>query len=483
MKLLVAIASYGVGNDKYLARLVQEYQSMSFAADVVVCSNVEKPVPAGVELIVGLPTRDPWSLPFAHKKILAERSGDYDLFIYSEDDMLLTERNLRAFLWASSILKDNELAGVFQFECDADGQRSFPAMHANFHWDPQSVEIRGSETFAYFTCEHSACYVLTRAQLQRAIASGGFLVPPYSGKYDLACTAATDPYTRCGFRKLICISKMEDFLVHHLPNKYVGTRFGTGEEQLRRELDVLLALGETRERPEPLFPTQTRFPDCAFSKDYREPAHLKALSLIPGNVRTVLSYGCGTGDTEARLADRGVRVTAVPLDRVIPGRELEEKCELLWGDLPGLREQLEGRSFDCLLLLNALRFVEDPAAVLATLARALSGPSQVVIVEPNMALWFLRARIRGGGNLRSFRDYRQSGVHRTSHGVLRCWCRQAGIAVNEIIDVVPERRQRASTLGLRFLDPWLGSEMIMAGERVMSGVASVSRQTGLSAGC
>ena len=42
MKMLVAIASYGTGNDDYLARLIREYHSMSFPVDIVVLSNVEK---------------------------------------------------------------------------------------------------------------------------------------------------------------------------------------------------------------------------------------------------------------------------------------------------------------------------------------------------------------------------------------------------------------------------------------------------------
>jgi hypothetical protein len=73
MKLLVAIASYGTSNDRYLKRLVEEYRSMSYGVDIVVLSNVAKPV-EGAEVRVGMPTKDPWSLPFAHKQVLAIES-------------------------------------------------------------------------------------------------------------------------------------------------------------------------------------------------------------------------------------------------------------------------------------------------------------------------------------------------------------------------------------------------------------------------
>ena len=38
----------------------------------------------------------------------------------------------------------------------------------------------------------------------------------------MLCSAATDPYTRCGLTKVINISRIDDFLLPHLPNKYVG---------------------------------------------------------------------------------------------------------------------------------------------------------------------------------------------------------------------------------------------------------------------
>jgi hypothetical protein len=43
--------------------------------------------------------------------------------------------------------------------------------------------------------DHSARFMLTCQQLQRAIRSGGFLVAPHRGRYDLAVTATTHPYT------------------------------------------------------------------------------------------------------------------------------------------------------------------------------------------------------------------------------------------------------------------------------------------------
>src|ERR1022692_4253123 len=97
LKILVAIASYGTGNDGYLSRLLDEYRKMPYDVHIVVLSNVQKHLSPDIEVLVGLPTKNPRSLPFGHKPVLAQRLEQYDLFIYSEDDTLITERNIKAF--------------------------------------------------------------------------------------------------------------------------------------------------------------------------------------------------------------------------------------------------------------------------------------------------------------------------------------------------------------------------------------------------
>ena len=99
-------------------------------------------------------------------------------------------------------------------------------------------EGEGDFILAYFTNEHAACYLLTQKQLRNAIQSGGFLVSPHEGPYDLLCTAATDPYTQCGFKKMICISHLEDFIVPHLSSKYAG-KLGVGDKDFLRQIESL----------------------------------------------------------------------------------------------------------------------------------------------------------------------------------------------------------------------------------------------------
>src|SRR5258707_914964 len=80
----------------------------------------------------------------------------------------------------------------------------------------------GGYRFATFSNAHSGCYVLTRSHLRRVIRSGGYLVPPHDGFCDMRASAATDPYTRCGLTRRLCVSHLDRFLIHHLPNNYIG---------------------------------------------------------------------------------------------------------------------------------------------------------------------------------------------------------------------------------------------------------------------
>ena len=385
LRVLVAVASYGTSNDHYLLRLVEEYRAMSFDADIVILSNLRKEISPDVEVLVGLPNRNPWSLPFAHKKLFADRIEQYDLFVYSEDDILITETNLRAFLDASAALRENELAGFLRTEYGSNSAVNYPDVHGNFHWDPTSIGSRGQYIVARLTNEHAACYVLTRGQLKKAIRSGGFLVEPHEWKYDLLCTAATDPYTQCGFTKLIPVSHLDDFTVHHLSNKYVG-KVGVDETELRAQVKTMLRLAEKQCTPMPLLNTETRLWRGMYSKDYYEPLSKEVLSMIPREARSVLSIGCGSGVTECWLAERGLRVVALPLDPIICSAAAAKGVEILPGDFRTAKQKLQNDRFDCLLYLNLLHLASNPISVLSMFRDNLSIGSRVIIQNSKHAV-------------------------------------------------------------------------------------------------
>jgi SAM-dependent methyltransferase len=445
LRILVAVASYGTANDDYLRRMVDEYRSMPFDIDVVVVSNVEKKLFPDVETIVGLPNQNPWSLPFAHKKLFVDRIHAYDLFIYSEDDMLITERNIRAFLDATAALKEDEVAGFLRFEKAPNGEVTYPDVHSNFHWDPGSIRSRGSYILAYFTNEHAASYMLTQAQLKAAIDSGGFAVKPHEAKYDLLCTAATDPYTQCGFTKLVPVSHLDDFIVHHMSNKYVR-RLGITAAELKDQTEALIRIAERSSTPRPLLNTVTKLPRGLYSKDYYEPVSEDVISAIPRTARNVLSIGCGSGATEKRLVERGVRVVAMPLDPVVSSGAAARGIEMIHGDIDDIATLTHEEKFDCVLCLNVLHLAHDPATVLSRLKDCVCDNSTVIIQSPSMlSLRTIRQTFRDMPLRQLGKGYSSTGMHFSTARRVKGWCARSGMKVDRTIGI--RNRQETSTLG------------------------------------
>ena len=464
LRVLVAIANYGTSNDRFMERIISEYQAMSFEVHIVILSNQKKIT--GTEVLVGLPNRNPWSLPFLHKKVFADRIDQYDLFIYSEDDILVTEHNLRAFLDVCSDLKDDEIAGFFRVEKGSSDDENYPDVHANFHWAPNSVRLRGKYTLATFTNEHAACYALTQGQLTKALESGGFLVAPHEWKYDLICTAATDPYTQCGFQKLIAISHFDDFTVEHLSRKYIG-KVGINGPEMRRQIRALIQIGSFASAPAPLFNTVTQLRQFKYSKSYYESPTPNVMTLIPEGTRSVLSVGCGSGATEIQLVERGLRVVALPLDPVICGNAAEKGVEMVLGDLQTARASLDAQTFDCLLLLNVLHLVQDPVELLSSFRETLGLNSVVIIHSPNMAyIRNILERVRDARHLWNRSSYELTGVHFTSVGTVRRWCRRAGLRTTKVTRLFPRRFEIVRDHAPGFVGSPLASEFVVMARRV-----------------
>lgn len=452
MRLLVAIASYGHNNDRYLERVLFEYQSLPYDTDIVVLSNIRKELGPGVNVITGLPSRNPKSLPFGHKPLFAKWRNDYDLFIYSEDDMLVTRRNIEAFLRVTRVLPTDQLAGFFQWESYPDGRLFFPAVHHWFRWRPDSVRTMGEYTFAQFTNDHSACYLVTREQLHQAINSGGFLLDPHERRYQLRETAATDPYTQCGFKKVLCISHLDDFLVAHLPNKYAGTRLGSDGSYVMKQIEALMAFFRNGGAPQSLLEPEAKTFQCDWSKDYYETCRQDLLAMFPLGVRNVLSIGCGWGATESELVKKGIHVVGIPLDPIIAKCAESEGIELAYGDLETAAAQLADRRFDAVLMTGVLHLMPEPAKVLRTATSLLADKGVLVMSLPNVGRLPERwRRVRHPWRYRGLGNYSQSGMHWIDRTQAINLLRNSGLEVDRTAETrLPDKWKSVPALAERF---------------------------------
>jgi SAM-dependent methyltransferase len=475
VKVLAAIASYGHTNNPFLQRVLQEYRRMRYAVDIIVLSNIPKNLGPDIQVVVGLPNGNPWSLPFGHKKIFANRLNDYDLFLYSEDDVLVTERNLDAFLRTAEALPHDEIAGFLRAERDGQGRLYYIDAHSHYHWEVGSVRSRGEYTFASFTNEHAAFYLLTRDQLRRAIQSGGFLVGPHEEKYDLLVTAATDPYTQCGFKKMICVSHLDDFTVLHLPNKkHKGRRYEERSE-FYKQIEALLKVQKNGSPKTMLFEPDSKVGRGKWSKSYYEhhdpfsdhpPIQAEITSCIPKNVRSVLSIGCGWGETEGRLVEKGVRVVGVPMDSVIAACAEAKGVEIVYGSFDEARKRLMNERFDCVLMSNVLHLVPDPFHVLSSFKELLSAQGRVLVIVPNLAyLGVLWRRFRWHREYKDLASYDKSGVHLTSHRLIRKWFERCHLKVEKTVDIVPKWGRLAHSLLPGMAGHHLARKFITVGQK------------------
>ena len=466
MKILVVIANYGTSNDIYLHRLLGEYRKMPYDVDVVVLSNFPKTLGPDVEVVLTLPPKNPHAFPFAHKRVLAERMPHYDLFIYSEDDTLVTQRNIEAFLRATEVLPADEIAGFLRTESDAEGNLYFCDVSFCYHWGPDSVKTRGEYTFAYFTNEHSASYLLTRQQLGRAIESGGFLVEPHETRYDGECTASTDPYSQCGLRKMVCLSSLDDFLVRHLPGNKFASRPYAARAEFQKQIHALLEIRKCGRPRSLLFDPEAKVLHTKWSKDYYELVRPEILSLMPGEVRSVLSIGCGWGALEGHLVQKGLRVVGLPMDSVIAACAEARGVEIVYGSFESARATLANHRFDCVLLSNVLHLVSDPRKVLSTFVELLSDRGMVIVIAPNFAQVTTRwRRFRREPAYKDLGDYGKTGVHLTTPGVIRQWFRHCGLAVGKTVCKIPPRGQFAHRVSRGLADPLLGEDLMVVGRK------------------
>jgi 2-polyprenyl-3-methyl-5-hydroxy-6-metoxy-1,4-benzoquinol methylase len=459
-KVLAAIASYGTSQDHYLKKVLAEYRKLRMPAKVVVLSNVMKPV-QGAEVIAGLPSRNPYSLPFAHRKVFAERANDYDLFIYSEDDTLITEKHIEAFLKAQAKLEENEIAGFIRSEVSPEGATYITSIHHHFRWLPDSVVNRGGDLFAQYSNQHSGCFIITRKQLLKAISSGRFLIPPHSEFYGMLESAASDIYTQCGLRRLICLSQIKDFVVPHLANKYYS-RMGVSIDVLRTQVGALSGIHQNGGWTGSLFEPQSSALEFRCSKDLYEKPDKDLLSAVPASSKRILSVGAGWGENEAWLTGSGHQVWAIPVDAIFGALVRERGIRTVDGPFENAVERLNDQRFDTVLLPDVLHLVANPTMWLKKLCSLLEPDGQIVASVANTGDLVTRLKDWRNGKLKAWAN---SGESRCLQPVnvrrLRHWCRLAGLKVVQVLPIVEGKRRAVRRWGLKALEPSLASRFIL----------------------
>jgi SAM-dependent methyltransferase len=464
--VLVAIASYGRKQDHFLEQVIAEYRKLTMPCRIVVLSDRPKPV-NGAEVLAGLPGRNPYSLPFAHRKLFAENADKYDIFIYTEDDTLLTAAHLDAFLDLQRHLKEDEVVGFIRSETTPEGEQYITSINHSFRWLPETVETRGRELFAQFSNDHSGCFVVTKGQLKRALGSGGFLVDPHDEMYGMLESAASDVYRQCGLTRLLCVSRIHECIIPHLPNKYFA-QMGVPITELDLHVRALTEVHARNRWRGALCEPKTRARGFRWSKNLYAMPDKTLLQAVPSGARRLLSVGAGLGRTEQVLRSRGVDVHALAIDEVFAGALRAKGIDAVAGPIDEALNAFGVEGFDVVLVADVLHLVREPVEWLRQLRDRLTPNGWLLMGVPNtgeVSCWMKDAR---QGHLRwRFPNYASTGVHPVSVRRLQRWCEKAGLAVVEITPLMDEaRRRKLGRFGVGLLRPLLASTFLLKATRL-----------------
>ncbi len=259
-----------------------------------------------------------------------------------------------------------------RYEVRPSGERSYCSVHSHFRWDTEAVRDYNGEVFAPFTNAHSASYMLTKEQLRKAIDSGGFLVPPHEAVYGMLESAATDPYTRCGLKRRIAISHMEDFLLHHLPNIYLD-KLGIGPEDFFIQLEALKHIADGRKSGQVLVDSGSRLPLAPWGIQCYPRAFDELRRCLPGEANSVLSVGSTAGILERELFGDTATIVGIPIDNALGAVSRLRNIEVTKPDWAEAMQQVRGRAFDIVLLHDVLHRFPEPVRILRDLRR---GPAR-----------------------------------------------------------------------------------------------------------
>ena len=227
MKALVCIPNYGENQLLYLHQALIAYDDMrQFEVDVVIHTTTRvdlsryafRGTQIACDPAIG---RD---LAICHRKTMDQARDDYDLFIYAENDVLITEQNLLTFCEVTKKLPDPYVAGFIRYERNRkkldDPELYLPDAHPSGGRMVKGHIVVNGIPCARLRNLHSGCFVLTRSQLKRAMRSPFF---HYFNRADPLNreVGATFVYIGCGLQKVIPIDLIDGLMVHHLPDKFV----------------------------------------------------------------------------------------------------------------------------------------------------------------------------------------------------------------------------------------------------------------------
>lgn len=243
MKVLLAISSYSNKQQQYLYRILEEYNNMNYNIDCYIYTttdannNISNYKNLNIIQIIN-PLSIGENNAWAHRKLFIENKNNYDLFIYTENDHLITQNNIETFLKVTNELPKDKITGFIQYELKPNDNNKYTIVlikgqknrrERAFIVDTDIV-INNKHYFEIQN-RHQGCYILTKEQLAYVINTNQYKDKYYGNEpYGNMESICTQPYL-C-YHKIFPYNELQDLFIHHLPNKYINnvqkyTTYGT----------------------------------------------------------------------------------------------------------------------------------------------------------------------------------------------------------------------------------------------------------------
>lgn len=234
--ILVSIVNYGDEQLEYLQQVIHSINSFEkYDTTIFVTTNIPlEPMIEGIDHVVLIDDLPDWELlPLMARRVIDNYVGEFDYYIFSENDHLWKEHHIDNYIRYEKILPENYISGLIQYEYDETG-RYYPAYHAHYEWDYNSVEEFHGLKFAHFTNVHQASFLLSNEKMVDI--KNKFDLNSFWSRdqYSVKCKVNTEIYKWAGYKKVICISEFDDNLIHHLPNVYIN---GDGGQRIQQRSD------------------------------------------------------------------------------------------------------------------------------------------------------------------------------------------------------------------------------------------------------
>lgn len=220
------IPSYGTNNSAYLNQVMEEFSTVTnHDIHFIIYTTEQLSFKNANVTLKQYPYTVGKALTHKYRNDLLSMIDDYDVFIYLEDDMLVTKENLETFLLENSKLPDNYVVGFLRYEIK-NGTRFLNELSKNqgAHSTIPHLMFINKRKYFQISNVHQGSFALEKRNLKRMITNGSYNVPMGTTLEDAASNFyyGVWPGTPNGLIKVYPADSIDKLLIYHLSEKHTN---------------------------------------------------------------------------------------------------------------------------------------------------------------------------------------------------------------------------------------------------------------------